>query len=109
MNEHAKQTGSGDTKKAGEQTEEDMAPVNSEDYARVFLKFFGMQRLRVAVGMSGGVDSAVSAWLLKKRGFDVMGIYMINWDQVEEGSAKCPRTRDEADARRVCEKLDIPF
>ncbi|CAJ0602199.1 unnamed protein product [Cylicocyclus nassatus] len=68
-----------------------------------------MQRFRVAVGISGGVDSAVSAWLLKKKGYEVFGIYMINWDQVEEGSSICPRTKDEADARRVCEKLDIPF
>ncbi|RCN53419.1 tRNA (5-methylaminomethyl-2-thiouridylate)-methyltransferase [Ancylostoma caninum] len=64
---------------------------------------------RVAVGMSGGVDSAVAAWLLKKKRFDVLGVYMINWDHVEEGISTCPRTKDEADARRVCEKLDIPF
>ncbi|EYC43234.1 hypothetical protein Y032_0499g2563 [Ancylostoma ceylanicum] len=68
-----------------------------------------MRCLRVAVGMSGGVDSAVAAWLLKKKGFDVLGVYMINWDHVEEGTSSCPRTKDEADARRVCEKLDIPF
>ncbi|KAK5970528.1 tRNA methyl transferase, partial [Trichostrongylus colubriformis] len=68
-----------------------------------------MNRLRVAVGISGGVDSAVSAWLLKKKGFDVVGVYMINWDPVEEGSASCSRTKDEADARYVCEKLRIPF
>ncbi|KAK6024010.1 tRNA methyl transferase [Ostertagia ostertagi] len=68
-----------------------------------------MNRLRVAVGISGGVDSAVAAWLLKKKGFDVVGVYMINWDPVEEGSATCPRTKDEADARHVCEKINIPF
>ncbi|KHJ90946.1 putative tRNA (5-methylaminomethyl-2-thiouridylate)-methyltransferase [Oesophagostomum dentatum] len=68
-----------------------------------------MQRLKVAVGISGGVDSAVAAWLLKKKGFDVHGVYMVNWDSVEEGTSNCPRTKDEADARRVCEKLDIPF
>ncbi|KAJ1358324.1 hypothetical protein KIN20_016731 [Parelaphostrongylus tenuis] len=68
-----------------------------------------MGQLRVAVGLSGGVDSAVSAWLLKKRGFDVVGVYMNNWDHIEEGVSSCPRTKDEADARYVCEKLRIPF
>ncbi|VDM60901.1 unnamed protein product [Angiostrongylus costaricensis] len=69
-----------------------------------------MQRwLRVAVGLSGGVDSAVATWLLKKRGFDVIGVYMNNWDHIEEGNSICPRTKDEADARYVCEKLHIPF
>ncbi|VDL85137.1 unnamed protein product [Nippostrongylus brasiliensis] len=68
-----------------------------------------MSRLRVAVAMSGGVDSAVSALLLKRRGFDVFGVYMINWDRAEEGTSTCPRTKDEADARYACEKLHIPF
>ncbi|VDO58252.1 unnamed protein product [Haemonchus placei] len=68
-----------------------------------------MNRLRVAIGISGGVDSAVSAWLLKKKGFDVVGVYMINWDPVEEGSAACSRTKDETDAQYVCEKMHIPF
>ncbi|VDP33771.1 unnamed protein product [Heligmosomoides polygyrus] len=68
-----------------------------------------MHRLRVAVGMSGGVDSAVSAWLLKKKKFDVVGVYMINWDHVEEGTATCTSTKDEADARYVCDRLQIPF
>uniref|UniRef100_A0A0K0CVK6 tRNA-5-taurinomethyluridine 2-sulfurtransferase n=1 Tax=Angiostrongylus cantonensis TaxID=6313 RepID=A0A0K0CVK6_ANGCA len=69
-----------------------------------------MQRwLRVAVGLSGGVDSAVATWILKKRGFDVIGVYMNSWDHIEEGNSSCPQTKDEADARYVCEKLHIPF
>ncbi|VDD88027.1 unnamed protein product [Enterobius vermicularis] len=62
---------------------------------------------RVACAVSGGVDSAVSAYLLSKKGFDVVGVYMINWDNVEEGTTTCPRTKDEADAYEVCRKLDI--
>ncbi|KAE9421859.1 hypothetical protein Angca_005562, partial [Angiostrongylus cantonensis] len=64
---------------------------------------------RVAVGLSGGVDSAVATWILKKRGFDVIGVYMVCWDHIEEGNSSCPQTKDEADARYVCEKLHIPF
>ncbi|CAI4221033.1 unnamed protein product [Auanema sp. JU1783] len=67
------------------------------------------RKLRVVVGLSGGVDSTVSAFLLKKAGYDVQGAYMVNWDHVEEGVSDCPRTLDEADARRVCDRLDIPF
>ncbi|KAK0421038.1 hypothetical protein QR680_015036 [Steinernema hermaphroditum] len=62
---------------------------------------------RVVCAMSGGVDSAVSAWLLQKKGFDVTGVYMVNWDHVEEGVSQCPRTKDQADAQMVCDRLGI--
>jgi tRNA-specific 2-thiouridylase len=58
---------------------------------------------RVFVGMSGGVDSSVAAYLLKKKGYDVVGVFMkcYNLDGCSE--------KDSEDARRVAEKLDIPF
>jgi tRNA-specific 2-thiouridylase len=60
----------------------------------------------VIVGMSGGVDSAVSALLLRDAGFDVQGLFMSNWD---DGDAYCTAAADFQDARRVCEVLDVPL
>lgn len=60
----------------------------------------------VALAMSGGVDSSVSAYILKERGYDVIGIYMDLWRDEREGY--CNKSAAE-DARRVAEKLDIPF
>lgn len=62
----------------------------------------------VYVGMSGGVDSSVSAALLKEQGFAVTGVYMKNWTQDVAGVA-CPWQQDLADARAVAASLDIPF
>ncbi len=62
----------------------------------------------VYVGMSGGVDSSVSALLLKKQGYHVVGIYMKNWSQDLPGM-KCPWAEDLADAKRVAVKLGIDF
>ncbi len=64
--------------------------------------------MRVYVGLSGGVDSAVTAALLQQQGFDVTGVYMKNWTQDLPG-AKCPWAEDLADARAVATHLDIPF
>ncbi|XP_040568842.1 mitochondrial tRNA-specific 2-thiouridylase 1 [Lepeophtheirus salmonis] len=64
---------------------------------------------RVAVGISGGVDSAVSALLLKKRGFEVIGVYMKNWEPSDEDNSICDGTRDSQTAQSVCERLNIPF
>ncbi|MES0875110.1 tRNA 2-thiouridine(34) synthase MnmA [Sinimarinibacterium thermocellulolyticum] len=61
----------------------------------------------VVVGMSGGVDSSVSAWLLKEQGFRVSGLFMSNWTEDEQGY--CSAAEDFQDARRVCEELDIPL
>ena len=63
---------------------------------------------RVVVGMSGGVDSAVAASLLKEQGFDVVGLYMSNWKDEEEDGA-CTGERDWADVARVCDAIGIPY
>lgn len=63
---------------------------------------------KVFVGMSGGVDSSVSAALLVEQGYDVAGVYMKNWSRDLPGM-KCPWAEDLADAKRVAVKLGIPF
>lgn len=62
----------------------------------------------VFVGMSGGVDSSVSAALLKQQGYHVVGVYMKNWSRDLPGM-KCPWADDLADAKRVAVKLGIDF
>jgi tRNA-specific 2-thiouridylase len=61
---------------------------------------------RIVVGMSGGVDSAVSALLLKRAGYDVHGLYMSNWDDED---AYCTGAQDFQDARAVAAELGIPL
>jgi tRNA-specific 2-thiouridylase len=63
---------------------------------------------RVIVGMSGGVDSSVSAYLLKEAGYEVEGIFMKNWEG-DDTDDHCPATLDMADAQAVCDKLQIPL
>ncbi|MBP5512852.1 tRNA-specific 2-thiouridylase [Candidatus Saccharibacteria bacterium] len=63
---------------------------------------------KVFVGMSGGVDSSMSAALLVEQGYDVTGVYMKNWSRDLPGM-KCPWAEDLADAKRVAVKLGIPF
>jgi tRNA-specific 2-thiouridylase len=64
--------------------------------------------IKVYVGMSGGVDSSVTAALLKEQGYDVTGVYMKNWSQDLPGF-QCPWKEDYQDAQRVAVQLDIPF
>ena len=64
------------------------------------------QRERVIVGLSGGVDSAVSAWLLKQQGYDVVGIFMKNWED-DDDSEYCSSNVDFVDAAAVADVIGI--
>ena len=65
---------------------------------------------RVVVGLSGGVDSSVAAYLLKEQGYEVIGLFMKNWhDDSVTISDECPWLEDSNDAMLVANKLDIPF
>ena len=71
--------------------------------------------MKVVVGMSGGVDSAVSAYLLKKEGYEVVGLFMKNWDSNINNDVEgitdgvCPQELDYRDAKNVCNELSIPL
>ncbi|NVK41208.1 MAG: tRNA 2-thiouridine(34) synthase MnmA [Oceanospirillaceae bacterium] len=65
-----------------------------------------LQEIKVIVGMSGGVDSSVSALLLMQQGYQVEGLFMKNWDE-DDGTEYCTALADLADAQSVCDRLGI--
>ena len=78
----------------------------------------GNKKVKVMVGLSGGVDSAVAAYLLIQQGYEVVGGFMRNWDAIANGDflgnptlneSQCPQEKDYEDAIRVAEKLNIPL
>lgn len=66
------------------------------------------KKIKVIVGMSGGVDSSVTAFLLKEQGYDVTGVFMKNWDEKDE-TGLCTAEEDYEDVRKVSSQLGIPY
>ncbi len=64
---------------------------------------------RIVIGMSGGVDSSVAALLLKEQGYDVVGVFMKNWEEGTDQSGPCTAESDWRDVREVCERIGIPY
>jgi tRNA-specific 2-thiouridylase len=64
--------------------------------------------MKMMVGMSGGVDSAVAALLLKEQGHEAVGVFMKNWEETNEDGV-CTATADYEDVRRVCDTIGIPY
>ena len=62
--------------------------------------------MRIVVGISGGVDSSVAAYLLKQQGHDVIGLFMVNWEEID---GTCTAETDYEDVKRVCNKIGIPY
>lgn len=67
-----------------------------------------MTGTKVVLGMSGGVDSSVAAWLLKRQGYDVIGVFMRNWHE-EDKDGHCTAEQDYTDVRKVADFLNIPY
>lgn len=63
---------------------------------------------KIIVGMSGGVDSSVAAYLLREQGFNIEGLFMKNWEE-DDDEEYCSASIDLADAQKICDQLDIPL
>lgn len=83
--------------------------MNLLEYTRMHPNNSHENKKTVVVGMSGGVDSSLTAALLKEQGYIVIGVYMRNWSEPIKGVEHCPWIQDQLDARRVADQLDIPF
>lgn len=87
-------------------------PSNRKDFQNLFemmvKEMTDNSKTRVVVGMSGGVDSSVTALLLKEQGYDVVGIFMKNWDDTNEAGV-CTATEDYNDVIRVANQIGIPY
>ena len=77
-----------------------------------------MDKKKIIVGLSGGVDSAIAAYLLKKQGYEVTGAFMRNWDAIANNDISgnptldepmCPQEQDYEDAKKVADQLEIPL
>jgi tRNA-uridine 2-sulfurtransferase len=69
-----------------------------------------MKKKRIVVGLSGGVDSSVAAWLLKQEGHDLVALFMVNWhERIGAITSACTWEEDALIAEMVAKKLDIPF
>ena len=62
----------------------------------------------VVVGLSGGVDSSVAAYLLKQQGYNIIGLFMLNWEETDE-NGNCTAEQDFEDVKRVADKIGIPY
>ena len=83
------------------------------DGSRIYLEMMVIcmtdnSHTRVVVGMSGGVDSSVTALLLKRQGYDVVGVFMKNWDDTDENGV-CTATEDYKDVAKVATQIGIPY
>ena len=65
-----------------------------------------MSKKKVVIGMSGGVDSSVSAWLLKEQGYEVVGLFMKNWEDDDDGEY-CSARQDWLDAVSVADVIGV--